>query len=172
MLRLTAICVTWAVKPWAASTAMCNGADAKPHGRVGDQRCIHNGRQIALAAADENSIRGGPIYQHFGGLACGQMQVFGMEFSAVPADQLAGIGITLNGVDLARRGGQRHLHADAAGARAHVPQDVAGTHGQFGQYGGADLLLGHRRFAADEGFVRQAGYAALQGRARFHQQHT
>ena len=95
-----------------------------------------------------------------------------MEFSAVPADQLAGIGITLSGVDLARRGGQRHLHADAAGARAHVPQDIAGTHGQFGQYGGADLLLGHRRFAADEGFIRQAGHAGLRFGAGLHQQHA
>ena len=88
------------------------------------------------------------------------MQVFGSKFYPVLADQLAGIGVAFCRPDLALRRGQRHFYADAAGARAHIPQRIAGAYGELRQHGGAHLLLSHRRFAAQERFIRQAGHTA------------
>ena len=49
-----------------------NGGDAEPGLRVGGQGGIHNGLQIALAAADENSVRRRQILQRFRGFALDQ----------------------------------------------------------------------------------------------------
>ena len=100
------------------------------------------------------------------------MQILHRKFCTVLTDKVTGFRVALHGADPARRGGQRQLHTDAAGARAHIPEGICGAHSQLGQRGSADLLLGHRRFAADERCIGQAGRAA-QGRGHiFHKQDT
>ena len=100
------------------------------------------------------------------------MQILHRKFCAILTDKVTGFRVALHGADPARRGGQRQLHTDAAGARAHIPEGICGAHSQLGQRGSADLLLGHRRFAADERCIGQAGRAA-QGRGHiFHKQDT
>ena len=149
-----------------------NRADAEPRRGVGGEHGVHNGGQIALAAADEHGIRRRPVRQRRRGQPLCKVQILHSKFCAVFAYQAAGFVIALGGIDLPGRGGQRQLNADTAGSRAHVPQDVSGAHGQLGQHRGAHLLLGHRRFAAEEGIIRQARHAAGGGRAWLDQQHA
>ena len=107
-----------------------------------------------------------------GGKTLGKVQILHRKFCAVLTDKVTGFRVALHGADPARRGGQRQLHTDAAGACAYIPEGICGAHSQLGQRGSADLLLGHRRFAADERCVGQAGRAA-QGRGHiFHKQDT
>ena len=149
-----------------------NGADAEPRGRVGRQRGVHDGTQIALAPADEHGVRGRPIGQGFRRQPLGKVQILHGKFCAVLANQLTRIGVTFSGINAALGRSQRHFHTDTAGARTHIPQGIVRAHGQLCQHGGADLLLGHRRFAAEKHFIRQAGGAARRRGAALRQQHA
>ena len=64
------------------------------------------------------------------------------------------------------------LDRSCAGSRADIPQGIAGAHRQLCQHGRAHLLLGHRRFAAQESFVRPARHPGRQRRAWLDQKHA
>ena len=135
-----------------------NGGNADVRIGVFGQNRVHHRGHAALGAANEHGIRGSQGFQCGRGTALNEGEVPRRKFFAVPADEGAGVRLTLHRIHMPLRGGQCQLHAHAAGARPHIPQGIAGLHGQLGQRRRPHLLLGHGHLSPVEGFIREAGH--------------
>ena len=95
-----------------------------------------------------------------------------MKFVSILFYQRTGGCVTLHGIHVSERRSKRHFYADTAGPRADVPENIGRFNGKLCECCGANLLLCHGCFAADEDFIRQPRHTPHGYFTRLYKKHT